>query len=131
MYTILNFYSYSAILFTVSADTELKVSTLDIPIVGNVNILRYLSFAYPSVIPYNCNDHHVDNLLDLCHMLERTSDKNKEALVNKLCSNMKNWIYGNQFSIVDLAAYNIIKQWKSVPKYVSRAWFDKCDKLCS
>ncbi|KAJ8725629.1 hypothetical protein PYW08_003812 [Mythimna loreyi] len=62
----------------VSADTELKLSTLDVPIVGNVNILRYLSYVYPSVIPYNPNDHHVDYLLDLCHVLERTSEKNKE-----------------------------------------------------
>lgn len=116
-------------LFTVSADTELKLSTLDVPIVGNVNILRYLSYVYPSVIPYNSDDHHVDYLLDLCHMLERTSDKNKEVVVTKLFSSHKNWIYQNEFSIVDLAAYNVIKQWKNVPKYVPKAWFDKCDKL--
>lgn len=115
----------------VSADTELKLSTLDVPIVGNVNILRYLSYIYPSVIPHNPNDHHVDFLLDLCHVMERTSEKNKEVVVMKLFAQQKTWIYGNEFSIVDLAAYNVIKQWKNVPKYVPKAWFDKCDKLFS
>lgn len=88
----------------VSADTELKISTLDVPIVGNVNILRYLSYVYPSVIPYNTNDHQVEALLDICHLLERASDKNKEALVKKLFANEKNWINGSEFSIVDVAA---------------------------
>lgn len=107
----------------------MKLSTLDVPIVGNVNILRYLSYVYPGVIPYNANDHHVDYLLDLCHMLERTSEKNKEVIVLKLFSQQKNWIYGNDFSIVDLAVYNVIKQWKNVPKYVPKPWLDKCNKL--
>ncbi|XP_047021107.1 uncharacterized protein LOC124631045 isoform X1 [Helicoverpa zea] len=113
----------------VSADTELKFSTLDTPIVGNVNILRYLSYVYPNIIPYNANDYYVDSLLDLCHVLERTSDKNKEVAVSKLFSSYKNWIYGTEFSIVDLCAYNVIKQWKNIPKCVPKAWVDKCDKL--
>ncbi|XP_035436027.2 uncharacterized protein LOC118266665 isoform X1 [Spodoptera frugiperda] len=113
----------------VSADTELKISTLDVPIVGNVNILRYLSYVYPSVIPYNTNDHQVEALLDICHLLERASDKNKEALVKKLFANEKNWINGSEFSIVDVAAYNVIKQWKNVPNYISKTWFEKTNKL--
>ncbi|KAF9802398.1 hypothetical protein SFRURICE_009080 [Spodoptera frugiperda] len=113
----------------VSADTELKISTLDVPIVGNVNILRYLSYVYPSVIPYNTNDHQVEALLDICHLLERASDKNKEALVKKLFANEKNWINGSEFSIVDVAAYNVIKQWKNVPNYISKPWFEKTNKL--
>lgn len=116
---------------SVSADTELKLSSLAIPIVGNVNILRYLAFVYPHIISYDSTNHQMDNLLDLCHLLERTPEKNKEALVNKLCSQRKEWLYGNEFSIVDLAAYNVFKQWKNVPKYIHKPWFDKCEKLCS
>ncbi|XP_075969548.1 aaRS-interacting multifunctional protein 2 isoform X3 [Anticarsia gemmatalis] len=114
----------------VSADAELKLSSLAVPIVGNVNILRYLAYVYPSIISYDHNDQNMDYLLDICHMLERTPEKNKEALVNKLCAQRKDWMYGNKFTVVDLAAYNVFKQWKSVPKYVNKPWFDKCDKLC-
>lgn len=112
----------------VSADTELKLSSLAVPIIGNVNILRYLSYVYPNVVPYNPDDHQVDYLLDLCHLLERTPEKNKEAIINKLCSQYKDWLYGDEYSIVDLAAFNIVKQWKNIPKSVPKSWFDK---LCS
>ncbi|KAG6449470.1 hypothetical protein O3G_MSEX006103 [Manduca sexta] len=114
----------------VSADSELKLSSLEIPIVGNVNIMRYLSLAYPDIIPYDNSDHNIDNLLDVVHVLERTPEKNKEAAVKKIFAQYDQWIYGNKFSIVDLATYNVIKQWRTVPKYVPKTWFDKCDKLC-
>lgn len=119
------------LIFKAAADSELKLSALSTPILGNVNILRYLSLAYPTIIPYDHNDHIVDNLLDICHVLERTSEKNKEAVVNRLFAHFKTWIYGDKFSVVDLAAYNLIKQWRNTPKFVSKVWFDKCEKLCS
>lgn len=112
----------------VSADTELKLSPLAVPIVGHVNILRYLSFVYPKIVPYDHNNHQMDHLLDICHMLERTSEKNKEALVTKLFSQKGDWLYAKEFSIVDLAAYNVFKQWKNIPQYVPKPWFIKCEK---
>lgn len=113
-----------------SSDAELKLSSLAVPIVGTVNILRYLSFAYPSVIPYESDDYNVDSLLDLCHLLERTQEKNRDAIIKKLFSQHKDWLYKNQFSIVDLAAYNVAKQWQNSVKYVPKTWFEKCEKMC-
>ncbi|XP_059054425.1 aminoacyl tRNA synthase complex-interacting multifunctional protein 2-like isoform X2 [Achroia grisella] len=114
----------------VSADTELKLSPLAIPITGNVNVLRYLSLVFPSVVFYDHEDHTVDGLLDICHILERTPEKNKEIQITKLFLNCKNWIYKNEFTIVDLAAYNIAKQWKTIPKSVPKVWYENCNKLC-
>lgn len=88
-----------------------------------------MAFVYSS-IPYDYNDYIMDGLLDLCHVLERTPEKNKEAIILKLFSQYKDWIYRNQYSIVDIAAFNVIKQLRSKPKSVPKAWFDKCEKLC-
>ncbi|KAM3963568.1 putative aminoacyl tRNA synthase complex-interacting multifunctional protein 2 [Aphomia sociella] len=115
----------------VSADTELKLSSLAVPIIGNVNILRYLSLVFPNDLPYDPEDYFVDGLLDTCHLLERTPEKNKEAIISKLFAQSKNWIYKDEFSIVDLAAYNIVKQWKSLPKSVPKKWYENCNKLSS
>lgn len=114
----------------VSADAELKLTSLAVPIVGTVNILRYLSYAYTNTLPYDGDDFQMDSLLDICHLLEKTPDKNKESIIKKLFSGCKDWIYENKFSVVDLAAYNIIKQSKSSIKCVPKAWFDKCEKNC-
>lgn len=90
-----------------------------------------MAFAYPSAIPYDHNDYYVDSLLDICHVLERTPEKNKEALVNRLFIQYKKWIYHKEFCIVDLTAYNIIKQWRTIPKYVPKVWFDACERMCT
>lgn len=108
----------------------MKFSSLAVPIVGNVNILRYLALVYSSVVPYDYTDYTLDGLLDLCHLLERTPEKNKESIILKLFSQSKDWIYKNQFSIIDIAVYNVIKQLRSKPKSVPKEWFDKCEKLC-
>ncbi|XP_063531142.1 uncharacterized protein LOC134742115 isoform X3 [Cydia strobilella] len=113
----------------VAADPELKWSSLDLPMIGNVNILRYVSLAYPSVIPYDSDDYNVDNFLDICHLLEKTPEKSKETLTKKLFSQSKNWIYNNEFSIVDIAAYHVLKQWQNYTKYAPKDWLAKCDKL--
>ncbi|XP_026329651.1 aminoacyl tRNA synthase complex-interacting multifunctional protein 2-like isoform X2 [Hyposmocoma kahamanoa] len=111
-----------------SADSELKLSSLGVPIVGNVNILRYLSYVYPSTLPYDPEDYYVDYLLDLCHLLERTPEKNKDAVTKKIFAQHKSWIYKDEFSIVDGAVYNVVKQWQNSTKYVPKSWFDKCEK---
>ncbi|XP_053624762.1 aminoacyl tRNA synthase complex-interacting multifunctional protein 2-like isoform X1 [Plodia interpunctella] len=111
------------------ADSEMKLSSMAVPIVGTVNILRYLSYIIPDVFPYNQEDFNMDGLMDLCHLLERSPEKNKEALLNKLFSQCNIWICNDKFSIVDLAAYNVIKQWKNIPKTVPKKWLDNCSKL--
>lgn len=124
-------FKYNMYLLPVSADSELKLSSLAVPIVGTVNILRYISYAYPNSILYDGDDFQMDSMLDICHLLEKTPDKNKESMIKKLFSEYKDWIYGDTFSVVDLAAYNVIKQSKSAIKYVPKVWFDKCESMCA
>lgn len=100
---------------------------MGVPIVGNVNILRYLSYVYPSVLPYDSEDYYVDYLLDLCHLLERTPEKNKDAVTKKIFTERKTWIYKDEFSVVDVAVYNVVKQWQNSTKYVPKSWFDNCE----
>lgn len=95
---------------------------------GTVNILRYLSYVYPSILPYDSEDYYVDYLLDLCHLLERTPEKNKDAVIKKIFAQHKNWIYKDEFSIVDVAAFNVVKQWQNSTKHVPKSWFEKCEK---
>lgn len=114
-----------------STNSELKLSSLAVPIIGNVNILRYLSYIYPEAIPYDDSDYQMDNLLDICHIIEKSSDKNKESYVKQLFSKCKDWIYDNKYSVVDLAAYNVIKQSKSCLKLIPKQWIDNCEKMCS
>lgn len=115
---------------TVSTDSELKLSSLAVPIVGSVNILRYLSLVYPNTLPYDSEDYYVDGLLDLCYLLEKTPEKNKDAIIQKLFALCEGWIYKNQFSIIDIAVYNAVKQSRSKPKSVPKDWFERCEKLC-
>lgn len=126
-------YSYEwlfLIFFTVSVDSELKLSSVSVPIVGTVNILRYLSLAYPKVVPYDGADFKQDSLLDICHLLERAPEKSKEPLFKKLFSESQDWVYKNNFTVVDLAAYNLVKQSKGSVKYVPKDWYNKCEKEC-
>ncbi|CAH2990729.1 unnamed protein product [Chilo suppressalis] len=114
-----------------SMDSELKLSSLSVPIVGSVNILRYLSLIYPNTLPYDTNNHLMDGLLDLCYILEKTPEKNKDVIIQKLLVHCKDWIYNNAFSIVDVALYNVVKQLRSKPKSVPSSWFERCQKICS
>ncbi|CAG4981169.1 unnamed protein product [Parnassius apollo] len=116
------------LIFKPVSATELRMSSLDVPLVGIVNILRYLCLHYTHVAPYDQNDHCVDGLLDQCHLLENTSGKHKEEIVSKIFSQCKNWIYKNELTIVDLAAYIVIK-WQNISKSVPRNWYNKCEKL--
>ncbi|CAG9783720.1 unnamed protein product [Diatraea saccharalis] len=115
----------------VSTDSELKLSSLAIPIVSSVNILRYLSLVYPNTVPYDMNDHIVDGLLDNCYLLEKTPEKNKDAIIQKILVHHKDWMYKNEFSIVDVALYNVVKQLRNKPKSVPISWFEQCEKICN
>ncbi|XP_068629897.1 uncharacterized protein AIMP2 isoform X2 [Battus philenor] len=114
----------------ISASAELRLTSLDLPLLGVVNTLRYLCSLYPNVILYDQNDYHVDSLLDQCHLLEKISGKNKEEIVKKLFSQYNNWIYKNDVSIVDLAAY-IITNSQNISKVVPKIWYNKCKLMFS
>ncbi|XP_022114384.2 uncharacterized protein LOC110992751 isoform X3 [Pieris rapae] len=109
--------------------TELKISSLGLPIRGNVNILRYLCEQYPNTAVYSYNDYEMENLLDTCYLLENASETQKPILCKKLFpSSDIQWIYKNQFSIVDLALYNEIKQIQNHKKLVPQKWLSNCEK---
>lgn len=114
--------------FSVSADTELKMSSLATPIIGDVNVLRYLSILFPKIFP-SIEDFTMDHLLDLCYMMQKCTDKNKEVIGKKLFSQYNNWICNKQFTIVDIAVYNVVKQMNFIPKYVPSDWFTKYEQL--
>ncbi|XP_013146057.1 PREDICTED: uncharacterized protein LOC106109196 isoform X2 [Papilio polytes] len=111
----------------VSASAELRMSSLEVPLVGIVNILRYLCLLYPTVIQYDQTDYYVDNLLDQCHLLEKTSGKQMEDIMTQIFSQCKGWIYKNELSIVDIATFIIIKL-KGIMKAVPKTWYNKCEK---
>ncbi|XP_013182016.1 PREDICTED: uncharacterized protein LOC106128257 isoform X2 [Papilio xuthus] len=110
-----------------NASAELRMSSLDVPLVGIVNILRFLCLLYPTVIQYDQNDYFVDNLLDQCHLLEKTSGKQMEDIITQIFFQCKGWVYKNELSIVDVAAFIII-QMKGVVKAVPKTWYNKCEK---
>ncbi|CAG4909864.1 unnamed protein product [Colias eurytheme] len=111
-----------------SASTELRISSLGLPILGNVNVLRYLCEIFPNTVSYDFNDYAAESLLDTCYLLENSSEKQKQVHCQKLFQNGSQWIYNNKFSIIDLAVYNEVKQWKNVPKIVPQQWLVNCEK---
>ncbi|XP_047510475.1 uncharacterized protein LOC125053255 isoform X2 [Pieris napi] len=117
------------IIFKKSA-TELKISSLGLPLRGNVNILRYLCEQYPNTAVYSYNDFEMENLLDTCYLLENASEAQKQILCKKLfASNDIQWVFRNQFSIIDLALYNEIKQIQNYKKLVPQKWLSNCEKI--
>ncbi|XP_045785194.1 uncharacterized protein LOC123880871 isoform X2 [Maniola jurtina] len=108
---------------------ELKFSSLSFPILGAVNIIRYLCLMYDNVAPYDYCNHEVDAMLDSAYQLETASEKSRALLISKIFSQSKEWIYQDRFSIIDLAVFNIINQLQNGSKYVPKKWFNNCEKL--
>ncbi|XP_041976888.1 aminoacyl tRNA synthase complex-interacting multifunctional protein 2-like isoform X2 [Aricia agestis] len=115
----------------VASAAELIVSSLEIPIIGSVNIMRYLCLNFAHIVPYDYTDHNVEGLLDLAFLLERAPEKSKEKILNQIFSQSKNWIYKNEFSIIDLAVYNAVKQSQSLVRALPKQWYDSCEKICN
>ncbi|CAK1552069.1 unnamed protein product [Leptosia nina] len=111
-----------------NATSELRISSLDLPIIGNVNIIRFLCEQYPNVAAYNYDDFVLENILDTCYTLEKSSEVQKQALCKKIFKNNSQWIYNNQFTIVDLVLYNEIMQWKNYKKIIPQEWVLMCEK---
>jgi aminoacyl tRNA synthase complex-interacting multifunctional protein 2 len=104
---------------TVSFDTEMIIGT-DLPILGEVNILRHLSRIGPNEFDYeskdNCNE--IDVVFDLCYMLKTSSSaKERQTAIKQLNNRLgKAQFFGdsNEISIGDVAFGSTIKQLESV-----------------
>jgi aminoacyl tRNA synthase complex-interacting multifunctional protein 2 len=98
----------------VGANAELIVSQR--PILGEVNILRYLSRVSSDCLNYETyiNAHEVDSLLDISFGIIKAKTKTERAsLLQTLHKSLgkQEWLGGrDQVSIADLAAYSAIKQ---------------------
>ncbi|CAH2259240.1 uncharacterized protein LOC120624704 isoform X2 [Pararge aegeria] len=112
-----------------STKPELKFSSLAFPILGAVNIIRYMCLIFDNVAPYDYCNHEVDAMLDLSYQLETASEKSKALLISKLFLECKEWIHRDMFSIIDLAVFNVINQSQNGIKYVPKKWFNNCEKL--
>lgn len=87
-----------------------------VPIFGEVNLLRYLANAFPSILNYNHEEHsvEVDSVLDLCHQIIKSRTKTEKTsllqILNKALGKSQ-WLLGrNNPSIADIAAYSAIQQ---------------------
>lgn len=116
-------------LFSESTTPELKFSPLAFPILGTVNIIRYLCATYSTVAPYDYCNHEVEALLDTAYLLETAPDKSKMPLIAKIFQAYKEWIYGDMFTIVDLSVFSVSSQFQNGIKNVPKKWFNDCEKL--
>ncbi|XP_023947239.2 uncharacterized protein LOC112052405 isoform X2 [Bicyclus anynana] len=117
------------LIFKCESTPELKFSSLAFPILGAVNIIRYLCLMFDNIAPYDYCNHEVDAMLDIAYQLETSSDKSRAILLPKLFPQAKEWIYRDVFSIVDLAVFNVINQMQNGVKNVPKKWFNNCEKL--
>ncbi|XP_050664504.1 uncharacterized protein LOC126965087 isoform X2 [Leptidea sinapis] len=112
----------------VSADTELKISALGVPIIGSVNVIRYLCELYPNSLGYDYNDYVVEGILDNCYTLEKMTGKHKQASIKKIFQS-NNMLLSGKFTIVDLVLFNEIKQSSALSgDFIPQQWLDKCKK---
>ena len=120
------------IIFSVGANVELLISHQ--PILGEVNILRYLSRVSSDLLNYETynNTHEIDTLLDISYNIVKAKTKTERgALLKALSKSLgkSQWLAGrSQVSVADLAAYSAIKQATS-PSEVSVSlgkWLQRC-----
>ncbi|XP_018571406.1 probable aminoacyl tRNA synthase complex-interacting multifunctional protein 2 isoform X1 [Anoplophora glabripennis] len=120
---------------TIDSNTELLVS--HIPILGEVNMLRYLSRAVKSSLNYDSESDciEIDSLLDICYLLVRARTKTERAgllqTINKSLGKAQ-WLVGrSQASIADVAAYSAIRQATSNNEISANLgkWFQRCETV--
>lgn len=123
------------------ANTELVCApTSFIPIVGEVNVLRYLSRVGPKEFGYGDADLmqslEIDSALDLCHQLFVAGNNAKErltvlrALSNKLGE--RRFFGGDEFAVVDIAVSSAFKQLTVSSKDIApnlNTWVKKASNL--
>ena len=114
---------------TVGAQTELIVCKQ--PILGEVNILRYISRIIPC-LNYDTCSHDMDSVLDACYLLIMTKTKTERQILLRFISRKlgkKQWFCDREeISVVDLAVYSTIKQIPFVELNTTLAkWLQKCE----
>ncbi|XP_033215228.1 probable aminoacyl tRNA synthase complex-interacting multifunctional protein 2 isoform X2 [Belonocnema kinseyi] len=116
------------------SDLELKSELSTCPISGEVNFLRYLSrliqsHNYENADPVETN--LIDSILDLCHMLSHQSPREAQATISILGDHLTNgpWFLNKKDpSLVDIAAWSLIKRLNSkLPSSLAK-WFQNCEK---
>lgn len=90
-------------------------SSLNMPIHGEPNILRYLSRIGPSNWNYETkNATELDSALDICYLLSRARTKTeRQSLLQTLNGKLgkSQWLCNNnKMTIADVAAHSVIKQ---------------------
>ncbi|KAJ8928262.1 hypothetical protein NQ314_019213 [Rhamnusium bicolor] len=121
--------------FGVGANTELLVS--HVPILGEVNLLRYLARAIKSPLNYDSDSDciEIDSLLDICYLIVRARTKTERAsLLQSLNKSLgkAQWLVGrSQASIADVAAYSAIKQASNMNEISANLgkWFHRCETV--
>lgn len=93
---------------TIGSNSELLVS--HIPILGEVNMLRYLARAIKSPLNYDSESDciEIDSLLDICYLLVRARTKTERSVllqtINRSLGKAQ-WLVGRtQASVADIAA---------------------------
>lgn len=107
------------------------ISTL--PVLGEVNILRYLARLFPALNYESYNAFEVDSMLDTAYLLTATKLKTKRAPLLKTISKAlasSEWVCGDTFSLGDVAVYSAVKQVSEKDINVRmNKWLEKCEKL--
>jgi len=95
-------------------DCELVVSPITQSVIrGEVNVLRYLARLFPSVLPYETADVHLqDQLLDSVHSLAWAQPKDKQPLLRQFATRLTKspYLAGSSIGASDLSLFSVIKQ---------------------
>ncbi|XP_019866982.1 probable aminoacyl tRNA synthase complex-interacting multifunctional protein 2 isoform X2 [Aethina tumida] len=118
----------------VGADLELLVSI--VPILGEVNVLRYLSRCCSNILSYEQDPEvfEIDSLLDVSHSLisSKISSERSQLVTHFIKSLGKSdYLMGrNKISVADLAAVSAIKQvaTKDISSGLSK-WVQRCESI--
>lgn len=103
-------------------------------LLGEVNLLRYLSRVIPSA-PYESKDideinHVLDAIYEFGSLKSKELNKYIEHFTSNLTKNSEMFLCGNELSIADIAAWSALKQLKDVQLNASLAkWMNKCENL--
>lgn len=123
--------------FSVGADPVLIVNPLaQCPIIGEINILRYLFRLLRNNIYYNELDAiqatKIDSLLENIHLLMfHGNPKQQYSLLQQLHEDLANqhFVVGDQWTIADVLLWSsltLLKRAESAPANVQK-WFKKCN----
>jgi len=99
----------------VGAECELMVSPISQTYIrGEVNIIRYFSRLYPSLLEYESDTcvSAIDTMLDSVTSLMWAQPKDRQPILRPLAVNLGrvDYLCGNKFGIADLALFSALKQ---------------------